>query len=284
MSKIKTNTIENVAGNKVADFNNDNAVFDKEFGTGNNNVMRGDAIQKAIQGSGGTANWFRVGSIDGIDSTSGGSLTVMLSNNGDYSNKNRQAVLLQIGQRGTGSTSFVVNVLNRFGITLDPLVFYIKELTDYSFEVWAKRQDYSQKIQATLFGAEKAELLMDSYTEIEPSGLTTTEVIELGKWITPTLLNGWVNFGGTSSDTKYMKDSQGFVHIKGFVKSGTLGTTLFTLPTGYRPDAVLPIATVANDGNTVIAHVDIEANGNVISQSGGNTWFSLNIAPFRAEQ
>ena len=52
--------------------------------------------------------------------------------------------------------------------------------------------------------------------------------------ITPSLQNGWQ----ASSPVKFYKDEFGVVHVTGYIHSGTTsaGTTLFTLPVGYRPD------------------------------------------------
>jgi hypothetical protein len=52
-------------------------------------------------------------------------------------------------------------------------------------------------------------------------------------WITPTLLNGWVQ-DETNYPVGYMKDQFGFVHLRGRVKGGT--GTMFILPTGYKPN------------------------------------------------
>lgn len=52
-------------------------------------------------------------------------------------------------------------------------------------------------------------------------------------WITPTLLNGWTVVSGSSAE--YMKDDMGFVHIRGEFQGIQSLTTIFSLPTGYRP-------------------------------------------------
>lgn len=61
---------------------------------------------------------------------------------------------------------------------------------------------------------------------------------------TPTLLNGWINYGQGYDAIKYWKDSFGIVHIQGAISSGT-DKIMFNLPEGYRPRAIL-IATVAS--------------------------------------
>lgn len=105
------------------------------------------------------------------------------------------------------------------------------------------------------------------------------------QWITPTLLNGWVNFQGGESTVAYMKDEQGFVHLKGAVKSGSFGILLY-LPVGYRPSEHKEYITMSNNGtSSLTAFVTVASDGRVILQSGNYTLFSLDgIAPFRAEQ
>lgn len=52
-------------------------------------------------------------------------------------------------------------------------------------------------------------------------------------WQAPTLLNSWVNFGGSFATVAYYRDAVGIVHLKGRMKTGTVGTIAFTLPAGY---------------------------------------------------
>jgi hypothetical protein len=81
-------------------------------------------------------------------------------------------------------------------------------------------------------------------------------------WIVATLINGWVNFGGIQPILSYYKDDMGIVRIKGRIKSGTIGTTVFILPAGYRPidQATLPI--LQTNGSAISAGaLDIGAGG-----------------------
>lgn len=57
---------------------------------------------------------------------------------------------------------------------------------------------------------------------------------EIGSGGEPAFQNSWVNVGG-SYDTAAFCKIGGITFIKGSVKTGTLGTTVFTLPVGYRP-------------------------------------------------
>jgi len=106
-------------------------------------------------------------------------------------------------------------------------------------------------------------------------------------WIAPTLLNGWVNYGGTEDPVGYMKDTLGFVHIRGMIKSGvtTPGTLIFNLPPGYRPLNGLTQVTISNDvANDVLSRIHITNDGKVEFWAGASFWFSLNGIIFQAEQ
>jgi len=102
-------------------------------------------------------------------------------------------------------------------------------------------------------------------------------------WQTPTLLNGWVNFGSGYNSAGYWKDSFGVVHLRGLIKSGTAtaGTVIFTLPAGYRPPAIELLQVQCYTSTYVIGRVDIQSGGNVVFQTGGNTFLSLDGLTFR---
>jgi hypothetical protein len=63
------------------------------------------------------------------------------------------------------------------------------------------------------------------------------------------------------------------------VKSGAIGSTIFTLPVGYRPSAGFNVATASNGAYGEIA---IDANGVVTATVGSNTWVSLMNIQFRS--
>ena len=62
-------------------------------------------------------------------------------------------------------------------------------------------------------------------------------------WVTPTLLNGWVQ-DETNYPVGYMKDQFGFVHFRGRVKDGA--GTMFILPTGYKPNKHISFTIVSD--------------------------------------
>jgi hypothetical protein len=101
----------------------------------------------------------------------------------------------------------------------------------------------------------------------------------IGTWTTPgTLSNGWLNYNTASfSAFAYTKDSDDVVTVRGLIKSGTAtgGTIIFNLPIGYRPPAQELLAVVSND---VFGRVDVQANGNIITQLVDNTWVEVNFS------
>lgn len=94
-------------------------------------------------------------------------------------------------------------------------------------------------------------------------------------------INSWVDFGGGYSSGAYFKDANGFVHLRGLMKSGTgIPTIAFNLPVGYRPAAALLFGVVSNN---LIGRIDIQANGDVIAQVGSTVWMQLDGITFKAE-
>ena len=94
-----------------------------------------------------------------------------------------------------------------------------------------------------------------------------------------------VNYGAGFEDVGYCIDSNGYVHVKGFIKGGLTANSslIFTLPVGYRPPATLYLASSSYGVDAaVITVLRIESNGNVSVRSAGNVWLSLNVPPFRA--
>lgn len=100
-------------------------------------------------------------------------------------------------------------------------------------------------------------------------------------WQSLALQNSWANFGAPYANAAYMKDSLGFVHLKGLVKSGASGSTIFTLPAGYRPSETHYIPGLSNDA---VSSMTIAADGTVKAFGGSvSAWTTLSQITFRAE-
>lgn len=98
-------------------------------------------------------------------------------------------------------------------------------------------------------------------------------------WTAVTYTNSWVDFGGALGTVAYRKDAMGYVHLKGVMKNGVIGSSAFTLPAGYRPAADTRYACVSNNAFGVMA---ITSAGTCTPTVGSNASFSVDGITFRA--
>ena len=98
-------------------------------------------------------------------------------------------------------------------------------------------------------------------------------------WIAPTFQNSWVNYGSPFQTAGYYKKDNR-VYLRGLVKNGTVGQSIFTLPVNYRPTAteIFSVNSIAAFGSVYIA-----SNGQVLANNGNNGWFSLDGISFRID-
>ncbi|MHB0882123.1 hypothetical protein ACYCSE_14970 [Paenibacillus sp. SEL1] len=142
------------------------------------------------------------------------------------------------------------------------------------------------------YAANEKTLLADLVESVQQAN-TRLSVVENKKadkdspaWISPTLLNGWT----TSRPVGIMKDSNGFVHIRGLIANGLTngGLALFTLPQGYRPISIQgPVSYGYGPSGPVFVQFDIFPDGRVCFGGGGakdSTTVSVLFPPFIAEQ
>ncbi|URJ48474.1 hypothetical protein [Paenibacillus polymyxa] len=142
------------------------------------------------------------------------------------------------------------------------------------------------------YAANEKTLLADLVESVQQAN-TRLSVVENKKadkdspaWISPTLLNGWT----TSRPVGIMKDSNGFVHIRGLIANGLTngGLALFTLPQGYRPISIQgPVSYGYGPSGPVFVPFDIFPDGRVCFGGGGakdSTTVSVLFPPFIAEQ
>lgn len=89
-------------------------------------------------------------------------------------------------------------------------------------------------------------------------------------WQTPTLNSGWSNFGSPWEVAAYRKNSSGLVTVKGLVKStNALPSTVFTLPTGFRPaENVRTASSGSTGGGDAFYSLSFQTDGSVVCQSG----------------
>lgn len=97
----------------------------------------------------------------------------------------------------------------------------------------------------------------------------------------PTFQGSWVQYSDVNyAGAEFRRVAGGLVVMRGLIMNGTIGTTAFTLPVGYRPkiNIILPAAT-----NTGYGELRINADGTVVPTSGGTGWFSI-ASTFYGEQ
>jgi hypothetical protein len=97
----------------------------------------------------------------------------------------------------------------------------------------------------------------------------------------PAFQNSWLNFNVGFELLNYSRDSRSIVTITGLIRTGTLGTTVFTLPVGFRPSVTIIRPSTAS--GQVPIEVRVAANGDV-STLGGNNTYQIVFAQFAAEQ
>lgn len=86
--------------------------------------------------------------------------------------------------------------------------------------------------------------------------------------------NSWVNYDGGFTPARYYFESDGSVCIDGSVKSGTVGTAVFTLPAGYRPATQKAFACDGAGAHSLIyitpgGEVQVNVGSNVIQHLNG---------------
>jgi hypothetical protein len=85
-------------------------------------------------------------------------------------------------------------------------------------------------------------------------------------WTAVTFASPWANNAFGRATCVYMKDSEGFIHLRGYAVGGTAVTTIFTLPAGYRPPATEGFAvTFYNAGVWQTTDVEVTSAGAVQS-------------------
>lgn len=99
----------------------------------------------------------------------------------------------------------------------------------------------------------------------------------------PIFKNSWTNNVAGANVAQFRKDPFGVVKLSGYVKGGASGSTIFTLPAGYRPVDQVAFSCYASAGNCLVT---VDANGDVkVTQVSGpvTTLTSLDDVEFDTE-
>ncbi|WP_191556453.1 phage tail spike protein [Metabacillus idriensis] len=160
-------------------------------------------------------------------------------------------------------------------------------LYDSRDQSWLTLSNYNKALESANFLnliAFNGPITLDATGNID---LRASSQIKVNKDITPlvhafmSLLNGWSNYNTTSHiGAGYTKSADGFVHLRGMIKGGAVGTVFATLPAGCRPLNDEPVAVLTSGG---VGRLDIKPNGYLQFMSGGTGWVSLSSVVFKAE-
>lgn len=115
--------------------------------------------------------------------------------------------------------------------------------------------------------------ILDRLKTVETQIQNKQDIIDETEWANMVLENDWENYGGSFDVASYKKIGN-LVILRGLVKGGTTKTTIFTMPTGFRPSAAKIIPATSSSGNTV--ELRVEKSGDVHVNSGTlSSWVSL---------
>lgn len=101
-------------------------------------------------------------------------------------------------------------------------------------------------------------------------------------WQIPTLINGWINYGGAHAPARYRKLANGMVTVQGLVRNGS--ATIFGLPLAYRPAYHQVFAVNCNNGSTdLLGRLDVQNDGALAAMGGSGAGFFSIACSFYAE-
>ena len=119
--------------------------------------------------------------------------------------------------------------------------------------------------------------------DLTVTGTVNSQTISDSGWIfvgdtgAPAFENSWQDYDGDYTEGGYgscrFRKINGVVYLEGLATSGTVGSTIFTLPAGYRPFGIVITHSLTSGNGS--SRLDVNTSGNVICNTGSNSWFSI---------
>lgn len=121
-------------------------------------------------------------------------------------------------------------------------------------------------------------------SKLANNAVTAVKIETQQAWQAVVYANGWADYDATEwFGGQYYKDSLGIVHLRGLLRTGTVtsGTTMFTLPAGYRPGRKILQPTMSNNN---LARIELHTDGTAKTNAGvAAGWVTIANISFRAE-
>ncbi len=177
--------------------------------------------------------------------------------------------LLNVASTSTGSGALPFPATGVFSVSIsDPTTRIVKTL----LEVTAINSG-TQFATASIAGLDVNAVVGDLVEAVQDKR-SLTAFVQGPAWVGLSYANSWTDFGGGYQTGQYSKDGTGRVWLRGLIKAGTLtfGTTLFTLPAGFRPALLQSVIgfIISSGGVITPQQIDITAAGVAILQTSGS--------------
>jgi hypothetical protein len=155
----------------------------------------------------------------------------------------------------------------------------------FGFYVITLAESANGKVQIAIMSSTNQRMFFRRFAQSVGWGVwaeISTNVIPT--WVAATLQNSWINFGGAESNAGYTKVGS-TVRLRGIIKNGTVtaGTTLFTLPSGYRPSISQYAVTLCSGNGIVRLRIDSAGGVTLNSVPSSNAWVQLDNIAFIAD-
>lgn len=117
--------------------------------------------------------------------------------------------------------------------------------------------------------------------KLAANAITAAKIEAQQAWVSMTLQSGWSDYDSNHSPATYMKDSLGFVHLRGLIKNGTVGSIITNMPVGYRSTKHMHWGSMSA-GSFAVLRLDI--NGNLTSSNYSSTsYLTLDGITYKAD-